>query len=702
MSQPLRVLDSLCSRVLTVDALQKIAQVIPRTDLPGVDVFAVMSEEGHYLGLVTTREAGLFPERIFADLLIRRQPDPLPQNASLHQALTRMEQEKIDYLPVCNAAQQHVGIISRNSVFQGLLKQEQRLLCERRELTRHLETELSYRRTAQTVFDSTTEGVLVSDHDNCIIQVNPAFIRTTGYSEAEAIGQTPHLLSSGRHDSAFYQQMWQTLLNEGVWQGEIWNRRKNGEIYPEWLTINCIRDESGRIHQYVAVFSDISKRREMQDSLHRLAYYDSLTRLPNRLLFHDRLQQAIAHSDRNGTPFALLFIDLDNFKQINDAFGHRYGDEVLLRIGEKLLSTTRKSDTAARLGGDEFAMLLLDQTDETSTARVAEQILQTLSGHLHIEEREIFITGSIGIALYPQDGPDAEHLLRSADIAMYRAKDAGRERICYFQPDMARHLSERLAIENTLRHAYEQGRFRLVWQPQIRLDTSGIIGAEILLRCHCSDEMGEIPPSTFIPIAENNGFINVLGHWTFATALEQLRAQAPSAEPSFRIAINLSLLQLNETTTRQLQEIGNQFGRLGLRLELEITESALMKDSAGTRHYLKTLSEAGIEITVDDFGTGYSNLMRLKELPINRLKIDQSFIRELHANDPCTQQIVRAIIDMGHALQLQVLAEGVETQEQADLLRSMGCDEAQGFLYHHPLESTSFIQLLQSLPARLH
>ncbi len=683
------VINSLCGRVLQVLASQFPRDVLAQTHHDHYDVLAVFNSNQDFLGLVPSREAELFPERSFAELLPKNPPLAITGKASLHEALKRFSTSRQEFLPVVDDQDKHIGVISRYSLFNKLLEQQNRLLHRRESLIKHLKTELGQHQIAQAVFDNTSEGVIVADADKIIQWVNPAFCRTTGYSIEEVVGQKPQLLKSGRQDLAFYQAMWHAILTQGVWQGEIWNRRKNGEIYPEWLTINCLRGDNGEILRYVAVFSDISARHQLQESLHRLAYFDALTTLPNRTLFQDRLQQAIAHSERSGQAFALLFIDLDNFKHINDTLGHSYGDAVLTEIGTRLQSVCRKSDTAARLGGDEFAMLLLDQNNEVALAKVVDNIFSSLHGNLTIKGHEVFVTASIGVALYPQDAHNAEMLLSNADIAMYRAKSEGRERICYYKPALSARINEHLNIENSLRHAFENEHFYLTWQPQIDLVSRQIVGAEVLLRYH-SETAVPMMPGVFIPVAEKSGLITLLGDWVLDNIMHHIGLLFAGNTHPMRIAINLSMMQLNETALKHIIELADSLQPYALSLEVEFTETALMKQPLAAEFEFQRLRQHGIDIAVDDFGTAYSNLARLKALPVSRLKIDQSFMQDIDKS----HEIIGAIIAIGHALHLKVLAEGVETAEQERILNGMACDEAQGYLYHHPLTSEAFHRLL--------
>lgn len=700
LDHALQVGDSLCVRVLPVSCSKRLTDI--QSDLiRTTGAYAVFGEQEQYIGLVNAREVALFPNRIFADLITRRQPPPLNADAPLGVALTLFNQDKVDYLAVLDDQGQYCGAISRFSLFNTLLNHEHQLLLERSTLVDQLMVELSHHKIAETVFNSTSEGIMVTDANLVIQQVNPAFSKATGYAPEEAVGQTPHLLSSGRHDKSFYEDMWQSISTQNQWQGEIWNRRKNGEIYPEWLTINRVSTSEEEGIRYVGVFSDISLHKDLESTLQRLAYYDSLTGLPNRTLFRDRLDFLITNRkhDESNSKVALVFIDLDNFKYINDALGHQIGDAVLVEISKRLRDAMCESDTVARFGGDEFAALIAQYESEASLAHCVRKIFDHLNGHILIGGHEIFVSASIGVAQYPQDASDCDGLLQLADIAMYRAKDSGREQISYYAPEMNRKVVDRLKIENALRSAFENNQFWLAWQPQIDLKTERIIGVDVLMRCS-APELDGIGPDTFIPIAEENGLIALLGEWALKKAVaDALEYLLPVVDPGFRIAVNLSPAQLNKSTIELVLPMAKALMKQNLVLEIEMTESVLMKDVTHAIGYLQTMAAFGIEFSVDDFGTGYSNLSRLADLPIHRLKIDKSFIRKMESAGHRMSQMIQAIIDMGHALEIKVLAEGIETREQKQALTELGCDEAQGYFYAKPMKREEFCARLKKQAA---
>jgi diguanylate cyclase (GGDEF)-like protein/PAS domain S-box-containing protein len=687
----LRAKDCLCVRYTRVDAFQRYRDIAgDGTD--SAKVFAVFSEDGVFMGLVEERQAALFPGRIFADLLIRRQPAPLPPDADLETILQRLGEERVDYLPVIDEDGRFIGAVSMLSVFTTLGMREQALREEREKLITQLQCELENRQVAASVFDATSEGIMVTDTNNHILLVNKAFTQTTGFSEQEAIGKTPELLKSGRHGHEFYQAMRRALEEKGAWEGEIWNRRKSGDIYPEWLHINVIPDESGKVRYYAGVFSDITQHQELRAKLLHLAYYDVLTDLPNRQLFMDRLEQAIAHARRSGSEFSLLFIDLDRFKDINDTLGHRFGDQILVHAANRLKNVVRESDTVARLGGDEFTVLLPDTSRPEDIAETAEKILAALSAPLALEGKTLFIAASIGVSRYPGDGADGESLLMNADAAMYRAKESGRGVFHFYSAAMNSQLNRRLEISIALHHALAADQLWLAWQPQVSLPDGRIIGAEVLARWE--DPGGTpIPPSVFIPIAEETGLIGAIGEWAIRSLCRHGMELTCHACSNFRLAVNFSPLQVKPSMHQAILDILAESSFDPRRLEVELTETALSTGRDGMLKFLMTLGEAGVEVSVDDFGTGCSNLANLKLLPVHKLKIDQSFVCDL-ATDPNDRQIAAAVISMAHALGLKVIAEGVETAEQAAILTELGCDMAQGYYFSRPVPFDTLKQLL--------
>lgn len=535
-------------------------------------------------------------------------------------------------------------------------------------------------RQAAAVFDSTQEGVLVTDRNQRIVHVNPAFSRITGYSADEVLGQDPRLFKSGRHDTAFYNGLWNALTQRGSWSGEIWNRRKNGEVFPMWQCIRGIHDENGNLSHYVAVFSDISALKRSQHELDYLAHHDPLTTLPNRLLFSERIEQALQREKQNG---ALLLIDLDHFKIINESLGHNTGDQLLKQIGERLDGLFDKQLTLARLGGDEFGLLSSDCAHAEQASQLAQRLLDSLAEPFSIAGETLFISASIGISLFPNDGGSVEQLLRNADSALFRAKSSGRHTFSFYSQEMTAQARQRVKLEAELRQALEQGQLRVYYQPIHHLDDGRLLGAEALVRWQ-HPQRGLVPPGEFIPIAEDSGLIGAIDAWVLEQACAQMcRWLAEGGELEF-VAVNVSsrLFSRGELDLR-VARVLEQTGLAPAYLELEVTESAVMDDPDRALELLQHLHGLGVRLAIDDFGTGYSSLARLKRLPVDKLKLDQSFVRGL-PNDSEDAAIARAVITLGQSLGLRVLAEGIEQPEQADFLRELGCKLGQGYWFGRP------------------
>lgn len=544
------------------------------------------------------------------------------------------------------------------------------------------------------VLENLTEGVMITDVNNKIVSVNPAFVLITGYQASEVLGKNPRQLKSGKQDLTFYKRMWSTLLSEGKWQGEIWNSRKNGEIYPEWLHISTIQDESGRIAFHVGIFSDFSEHEQARRHIEHLAHHDALTDLPNRALLNFRLSDAIHHAARGKRKAALLFMDLDRFKIINDTLGHQAGDELLKIVADRLSACVRQVDTVGRQGGDEFLIVLTDIANASDAYAVAEKILSSIRNPCQIGGKELNITPSIGIAIYPDHGNDEATLIQHADDALYFAKDEGRNNAQFYNKAMHRETEERLTLDNALAQALERGEMRLVYQPQVRMNDNALVGCEVLLRWH-HPELGNVPPSSFIPVAEETGRINAIGEWVLRTACQQAALWQQSGLEMPVMAVNLSAIQFRQPNLlATIQNILNKTGLAPEMLELELTEGILMREVDATLEMLQKLKAMRLKLSIDDFGTGYSNLSYLNRFSVNKLKIDQSFVFGLpgSSNDAA---IVHAIIQMANSLELEVIAEGVETPVQRDFLIAHGCLLAQGYLYAKPLEKEDFEKLLR-------
>ncbi|HCS63540.1 MAG TPA: diguanylate cyclase [Cellvibrio sp.] len=548
-------------------------------------------------------------------------------------------------------------------------------------------------RVAATAFEA-REGMMITDPNGIIVRVNNAFTEITGYSPSEVIGQNPSLLKSGHHDSEFYRDMWQAISAEGSWKGEIWNRRRSGEIYPEWLTITAVKDQHGIITHYVSTLTDISERKENEARINNLAFFDPLTQLPNRRLLHDRLEHAIATSQRQHNLGALLFIDLDDFKTLNDNRGHHIGDLLLIAVADRLKQAVRNQDTVARLGGDEFLVVLegLDQERDTAAAQaqqIAEKILASLNNAYQLEGQDYFNSPSIGLCLFGDQEVAIDDLLKQADQAMYHAKAAGRNTLRFFDPEMQAVTAQRFALQNEIREALQQQQFQLYYQPQV--DNGGnVVGAEALIRW-LHPQRGMISPMEFIPIAEESGLILPLGHWIVETACAQLVrwSQTPSTAVLL-LSINVSARQFQHPQfVEQLLAIIERSGADPRKLKLELTESMLVANPQDIITKMDALKTHGIKFSLDDFGTGYSSLSYLKRLPISELKIDKSFVNDIlsDANDAA---IARMIIRLAQSIDLTVIAEGVETKEQRDWLENEGCFKYQGYYFGRPVAIEQF------------
>ncbi len=539
-------------------------------------------------------------------------------------------------------------------------------------------------------FESTLDGVVICDAGTRILSINRAFTDITGYTAEEAIGQTPALLHSGRHDAAFYRELWAGIVGDGHWRGEIWNRRKNGEIYPEWLTINAVRDDSGVVTNYVGVFTDITRVKRDEAELQRLANYDPLTELPNRRMLAACLEQSLARSRRHGGRTALLYIDLDSFKIVNDSLGHPAGDELLTRVAQRLRERVRAGDTLGRLGGDEFLVIAEDLSDPEDAGRLAQSLLTALARPVLLPGgHEVYVTASIGISLFPDDGgSDATAMMRDADAALYRAKEQGRNRFCFFTHDLNRQAVSRLETEVALSHALRRGELLLHYQAKFSATSGRIVGAEALLRWKRGGEL--VPPGVFIPIAEHSSLILDIGAWVLDEVCAQQARWRQRGLAMPRIAVNVAARQFAAGDLDAV--LGQAMSRHGVGadgLELEVTESMLIERPAEGVALLERLKDLGVKLSLDDFGTGYSSLAYLRQFPIDALKIDKSFVDHIGVG-PDGSAIVDAVIALAHRLGLSVVAEGVETVAQQGHLQAQGCDELQGFGLARPLPVEEF------------
>ncbi|WP_197408167.1 MULTISPECIES: EAL domain-containing protein [unclassified Guyparkeria] len=558
-------------------------------------------------------------------------------------------------------------------------------ITDRHEIEKH-------ERLMAQVIENTREGVIITDRDEVIVEVNPAFTSLTGYTAEEAIGRTPAFLQSGQHDRHFFRRMWSTLRLEGYWQGEIWNRRKNGETFPEILSISAVTDTDGSISHYVGLFVDISRQKENESKLEYLSNHDPLTGLPNRDQLVSRVEQLITTTHHHEQGLALLMVDLDRFKDVNDSLGHAAGDQLLIKVADRLMTSFPEVDAIARLGGDEFALVLAGLDDDAEAGRVAERVVHALGAPWELPNgQQVRVMASVGISLYPRFADTAHGLLQQADTALYRAKEEGRATFRYFSDEMTNAARDRISLELELRQAIDEDQLRLVFQPQINLADGTLQGAEVLVRWqHPTD--GLISPDRFIPVAETTGLIWPLGQWVLEQTCRIGRRWLDEGHDFGRLAINLSAHQLRQgEVDRLVEDVLADTGMPASRLELELTESAIVRREAETRQLLSRLRDMGVHVALDDFGTGYSSLGQLRQFAIDVLKIDKRFV-DLIEEPHDRGQIARVIIDLGHTLGLKVLAEGVENAAQRDFLIEHHCDVFQGYFASHPLPADEFAQ----------
>ncbi len=547
-------------------------------------------------------------------------------------------------------------------------------------------------RLAATVFERATEAIVVLDAEHRVTAVNPAFSDITGYAAEEVVGKPPTFFTSGQCEADVIDAMWQTVHETGRWGGELWNLRKNGERYAERLAITAIRDSAGVATQYVILCSDVTQRKLDEERIRYQANYDALTGLPNRTLFVDRLQQAVATAARADQMVGLMFIDLDGFKLVNDTLGHDMGDALLKEAGNRLLGCVRSADTVARLGGDEFTVIMPDLRDIRNASIVAQRIIESLRQPFELGGREAFVSASIGITSFPGDADDTASLLKNADAAMYRAKEQGKANYQFYTQDLNVEVNERLVIKNGLSKALEREEFTLYYQPKISVQNGAITGVEALLRWR-NPELGMVSPVKFIPVMEETGLIGPVGEWAIEVACLQHKAWAETGF-RLRVAVNLSVRQLREPgLAKTVERLLTRTGVDPSGLELEITESMIMKDTENAVAVLRELHEMGIHLAMDDFGTGYSSLSYLKRFPLHTIKIDRSFVRDIATNTD-DHEIIKTIISMGHSLRRRIVAEGVETEEQLAILRRLRCDEMQGYLVSPPVPAAEVSRLL--------
>tara|TARA_R110002051_G_scaffold17586_2_gene51279 strand:- start:136549 stop:138747 length:2199 start_codon:yes stop_codon:yes gene_type:complete len=546
---------------------------------------------------------------------------------------------------------------------------------------------------AAVVFDSTNEGVVVSDSRNRIINVNNAFCRITGYEHDEVVGQKPSVLKSGWHDELFYRDMWEALSRCGSWQGEVWNRRKNGEIYPQWQSINTVKDRTGKLTHYVAVFSDISVLKQSRQEIDFLAHHDPLTRLPNRLLLTERLTNALVRAKRREQRLGLIFIDLDRFKTVNDSLGHAAGDELLRIAGERMLGLCREEDTLARLGGDEFVILVENLAETDDITPIAQRLQRGFARPFDINGQRIHLSVSLGMSIFPEDGQESAELLTNADAAVSQAKSNGRNTYAFYTQALTEKARRQMSLQSDLHQAIRQKQLQVFYQPQVNMLSGQVVALEALVRWQ-HPLRGLISPGEFLPVAQDVGLLIPIDEYVLNQACRQMRQWLDAGYPLSCVAVNMSGSSLERgDVLNKVKKALLEAGLAAAYLELELTESEIMQQGDRCIETLDALRELGVKLSIDDFGTGYSSLLRLKRLPVNTLKIDRGFIVDLPAsgNDSA---ISRAIIALGQSLQLSIVAEGIETQAQHELLRDMKCDIGQGFLYSRPLDAAAITAYL--------
>jgi diguanylate cyclase (GGDEF)-like protein/PAS domain S-box-containing protein len=545
---------------------------------------------------------------------------------------------------------------------------------------------------AAKVFQQSHDAILISDCDNNIISVNQAFTALTGYSEKQVLGKNPRLLSSGRYNRDFYADMWHQINQESYWQGEIWNRHAKGELQLEWLTISVVKDLNEKISHFIGIFSDITQRKESEQRKEYLAHFDALTDLPNRVLLKIRHEREVAVAERKGRPFALLYMDLDYFKEINDSLSHAVGDQLLVETAARLKMVLRNEDTIARLGGDEFN-ILLPETDYSGASLVAGKIIKAISQPVHIEQLELNITTSIGISLYPENGKDYDTLAANADTALYQAKQLGKNQYVFFTQAMQQKAKRRMALERDLRKALENNELEMVYQPIVKVDTGVVSGVEALMRWQ-HPVWGMVSPTEFISVAEDSGLISTISQWGMKQSIAQAAKWQHQARKPIHIAINLSIAQFKkDLLLKSVTDLLNQFNFNPEYLELEITEAMVMKNAKAATAITRQLNQLGVKFSLDNFGTGYSSLSHLQQFDLYRLKIDRSFIQNLEL-EPSNNRVVDSMINLAHNLGLKATAEGVENEQQLHILQQQQCDEIQGYLFSKPVSATEFDTLL--------
>ncbi|TVQ69961.1 MAG: EAL domain-containing protein [Oceanospirillales bacterium] len=607
----------------------------------------------------------------------------VPASISIFNARRHFRKHGFRHLGVVNDDKKLVGLASYSDILRNV---ELDYIFRLRELlndrSHHLNETRNHLRIIEKVIDSSMEGIVICNSEGKIQSVNPAFTQITGYQDWEVIGSNPNLLSSGRHDKAFYERMWDQLRHKGRWQGEIWNRHKNGRVYPEWLSITAIENEQGNVIQYAAIFHDLTEMKRSEARINKMSYFDEVTHLANRRLFIDRLHNALKYaSDQKGI-VALINLDLDWFKSINDRFGQSEGDLVLKEIARRIEDSLGDAGSAARPGGDEFSIIMTGLESPNTIPLYLDRLTKVISAPVLIQDTEVRLTASIGIAFFPRDAKEPEELLRCADAAMLEAKNLGRNSYSFFSSELDQQSRSRFQMTTLLQNALDKKEFRLFYQPKVCLKTGHVVGVEALIRWF-SDELGQVSPNDFIPLAEDMGLIDQIGDWVMETAVKQAVEWKQQKMP-INVAVNVSARQFQRgNVAGRVISLLNRYDLEPKLFGVELTETSFMHSADKTRSAISELLRLGVSVAIDDFGTGYSSLNYIRNLSLNQLKIDLSFIRNIENSDK-DRRLVEAMIAMAHALDYKVIAEGVETSEQLKLLRRMGCDEGQGYLFSRP------------------
>lgn len=672
---------------LVLDERLSLAEAVNRLKESQRDAAAVRRSQPEHYSIITERDivrwlASGVTGQTLKDVC-NNELYAVDEDTGLLQASNLLKQKGFRHLGVINQRGGLIGILSYGDILDSVeyeyVNRLQEALHSRDEALKASTTHL---RLAQRVIEASLDGIIITDKNGIIESVNPKFTQVTGYSEVEAIGQSTKLLSSGRHSEDFYQHLWSELQGNGYWQGEIWNRRKNGEVYPEWLTITGIYDDEGEIAQFAAIFSDITDRKKDEERIRRLAFFDDLTGVANRRLFQDRLEQAISNAQRHQHRLAVLFLDLDMFKRINDSLGHVVGDEVLKVVAGRLAHTVREGDSVARLGGDEFTVMVPEIESMEGLTILAQRINESISEPISIGSHELYISTSIGISIYPDDGLSSEDLIKNADAAMYRVKADGRGSFHRYTDSMHHDSVRELTIETRLRKAIKDQLFQVKYQPKIALNTGKLIGFEALLRWHDKSSGLVVSPAEFIPVAERLGLISNLGEWVLEEVCRDLVSWHEAGLDIVPVAVNISVQQLMKgDLAATVRRIVKNTGVKANWLELEVTESCFIPEQADRiADILHALRMQGVSISIDDFGTGYSSLSYLRRLPLDALKIDRTFVIDV-AHNADDARLASTIIAMAKGMGLKVIAEGIENKEQLGFLQSHGCHEGQGFMF---------------------